>query len=610
MLRTPLGVKNVRRATSATLRRAHPLPACCHATRTFSSNDIPSNAAASRAAPMAPDSSRVHPQTKQASLQFARWLAQHGMRFSSDADPRPLFGLKRSPTSPNEWVLSSASRPIRKGDVLCRLPLGLTLSPDSPLRSPLADHAITDVNEKKANIAPLTQLEVEAGSELRSMIDRVPASLWPLKGGLRLLFEFALQSGSRGAGGGLGAMPGSDVQSSFFAPYIHLLPNSFDSIPLFWSPQQVAALQYEPLAAQLRMRAAFLRSKSAELSSYVHVFGALAPELTTPERLGWAMSCVSSRAFQLRPDAGHCSNLPLIDMMNHSYDNNCKVSFDTGADGRAAVPPPANASPAAQLAFAQQLIRVEATRDIAPHTELTLNYGFHSNEHFLLNYGFLLDENPADVLEAKRDAGVLELAAEMAGETSIKPWAEVPAWKRVLAQLQGLTAQSSGSIPPFRITRDQLDPQLIALVHVMLAPNEAQPQDQRSLEHFLTLGSPEPVLRSNAPVAPTSSDGPTPLSSATWTAPLQDLSLQPQAVLSVLYSYISLLQSAFPTTLSEDVAQLEKVAATILTPGPEHRAHEEEVLREELAIRFRIGKKRILAEQLRRLQKHIGGERR
>ena len=300
-----------------------------------------------------------------------------------------MFGLKRSPTSPAEWILSTAARPISKGEVLCRLPLGLTLSPDSPIRSPLATLAAASGSSSAASASPLLPIEVEAGSELLSMIDRIPATLWPLKGGLRLLFEFALQSGSRSqATAPTGSkLPGAnETQGSFYTPYIHLLPNSFPSIPLFWSPAQVAALQYEPLASQLKLRSAFLRNKSAELATHVHLFGAQVAELTTPERLAWAMSCVSSRAFQLRPDVSYCTSLPLIDMMNHSYDNNCKVVFEVGPDGSAATPPPPSASFDEQLRFAQQTLQVVAVRDIPPHTELTLNYGHHSNDHFLLNY--------------------------------------------------------------------------------------------------------------------------------------------------------------------------------------------------------------------------------
>jgi hypothetical protein len=560
----------------------------------------------------------VHPNTKQASLVFARWLAAHGMRFGSDADPRPLFGLKRSPSAPSEWVLSSASRPIPAGTVIARLPLGLTLSPDSPLRNPLAAHAVVDASDKPLTQAPLSVHELEAGSELRGMIDRIPASLWPLKGGLRLLFEFALHSGSRGAGGNTGAMPGSEVRSSFYAPYINLLPNSFDSIPLFWTPAQVDALQYQPLATQLRLRSSFLRNKSAELATHVNVFGSAAPALTTPERLAWAMSCVSSRAFQLQADASHCTNLPLIDMANHSYENNCKVAFDAGADGRAATPPPPNASMEELLRYWQQPVRLESVRDIPPNTELTLNYGWHSNEHFLLHYGFLLDENPADVLEIRRDAGALDVAADMAGEKGVESWDQASTWKRVIAQQQGLTAVSTGdNAASFRITRDQLDPHLIALVHVMLAPSAEQPAEQRGFDFFLRQAAPkqQPLTADTDATAQAMKEAPAALSPQQWVPQSQDLSQQPPSVLRVLYAYLSLVQSSFPTTLQQDVDALANVVQTILTPtgdaagadaGSKQRQLEEAVQREELAIRFRIGKKRILAEHMRRLQKIIG----
>lgn len=461
------------------------------------------------------------------------------------------------------------------------------------MRSPLAAAAAASASSSSAAAAaPLPAAQIEAGSELLSLIDGIPAALWPLKGGLRLLFEFAQQS------------------RSFYAPYIHLLPNSFPSIPLFWSPAQVAALQYEPLAAQLKLRSAFLRNKSAELATRVNLFGAQAAELTTPERLAWAMSCVSSRAFQLRSDAGHCTSLPLVDMMNHSYDNNCKVVFEAAEAGATATPPPASASFDDHLRFAQQTLQVVAVRDIAPHSELTLNYGHHSNDHFLLNFGFLLDDNPADVLECKRDAEAMEVAADMAGE-KVTEWAASPAWKKVIAREAGVSvaanaAASSASslVLPFRLTRDEIDPQLIALVHVMLAPNgEPQTTDQRSFASFLQRAvGVEAASKSNA----ATTEGASAVSDQHWTPAAQDLSKQPAAVLRVLYSYLSLLQSSFATTLAQDVEALGNIVTTIVTASGSDRHKEEAVEREELAIRFRIGKKRIVGEQMRRVQKAMG----
>jgi hypothetical protein len=190
----------------------------------------------------------------------------------------------------------------------------------------------------------------------------------------------------------------------------------------------------------------------------------------------------------------------------------------------------------------------------------------------------------------------------------------------VIAQQQGLTAVSTGdNAASFRITRDQLDPHLIALVHVMLAPSADQPAEQRGFDFFLRQAAPkqQPLTADTDATAQAMKEAPAALSPQQWLPQSQDLSEQPPSVLRVLYAYLSLVQSSFPTTLQQDVDALANVVQTILTPtaavagdaadaGSKQRQLEEAVQREELAIRFRIGKKRILAEHMRRLQKIMG----
>lgn len=198
----------------------------------------------------------------------------------------------------------------------------------------------------------------------------------------------------------------------------------------------------------------------------------------------------------------------------------------------------------------------------------------------------------------------------MAGE-KVAEWAASPVWKKVIAREAGVSvaanaAASSASslVMPFRLTRDQIDPHLIALVHVMIAPNgEQQPADQRTFAHFLqrAVG----VEAANKADAATT-EGASALSAQHWTPAEQDLSKQPAAVLRVLYSYLSLLQSSFATTLAQDVEALGQIVTTIVTAAGSDRSKEEAVEREELAIRFRIGKKRIVGEQMRRVQKALG----
>jgi hypothetical protein len=489
------------------------------------------------AAPAASDSSRLAGDSRAASIAFARWLSASGVRFNSTSDSRPLFGLKRLPSNPNEWFLSSASRVIEKGETILKLPRTLALAPSSPLP------------------------DAVAAAQLHAVMQAVPANLWPLKNGLRLTYEYAQM-----------VSPPTRMTSSdsFYAPYIHLLPQAYPNIPLFWSPSQLEDLQYQPVQLQVKARSEYLRHLAPRLREMEDVFGKEAAKVTEPGRLGWAMSSVSSRAFQIRP--GECANLPLIDMMNHSYANNCKVVFD-----------PKNP---------EASIHVEAVSQIQPGTELTLNYGFHPNDSFLLNYGFLLDENPADTLQMVRNPAGLELAVEMSGEAK-----EEAQWQKELkAQVLGGgvaggdSSASSIATANFTLTRDAIDPVLVAYVKMLTADSNSS---DRTWNHFLS---------DTGAISPTA-DGGSSVSQATqvWQPVQQDLSKLAPPAARVLFSYLSLLQSSFPTTLQQDIDALQKLVEVMLTSEPDPRKAEN-VQRQELAIRFRIGKKRILAEQMRRLQ--------
>jgi hypothetical protein len=269
--------------------------------------------------------------------------------------------------------------------------------------------------------------------------------------------------------------------------------------------------------------------------------------------------------------------------MSHSYTSNCAVSVDP------AVP---------------DELRVRSTMEVVRGTPLTLNYGWSSNDHFLLNYGFVLDDNPSDAIEIAKSWEAIELAVEMSGEEG----AATTPWKVDIANQCGLgrrgvsaaaasAALSSSSPAHFTLTRDVLDAELIALIRVMLAHAQEHPPEQRTREHFI-----RDALPLQAAKSADASDASGVAVTNQWIAPVQNLALLEPAVLRVLFSYLSLLQSTFPTSVSEDVTELSQLLQDAMLASPDaERA--EQVQRTEIAIRFRIGKKRILAEQMLRVQR-------
>jgi len=448
------------------------------------------------------------------------------------------------------------------------------------------------------------------------MSNRIPDEMWSLRSGMRILREAARMQAAASSSSNSSQ---STSTGSFYAPYLLLLPRSFPTIPLFWRSPELDALQYEPVQSQVKMRSSLLRKLSRELnekngnapSLAERFFGSSqATEMSSPEMLAWGMSCSSSRAFQLWKGAQY--NLPLVDLMNHSPDPTCKVRYDPAASE----------------------VVVEVVRDVPPQTELTIDYsGGHrqrreaephsdaaatavmdegGNDHLLLDYGFLLDNNPSDALLLARKSAIdgLELARDVAGEGGNVAKGDIPSaatsssggralmevpWKAHIVRTQGLAGSSveaslssSPASSSFVLTRSSIDPKLIALVHLLLAPSSTPASDSERNWDF--------YIASSAP-STTSSDHSS-----------QDLSNQPPQVLRVLHSYLTLIQSSFATSLNEDLDALKQLVERIMTQPPpidEAARMDAQIAaqREEMALRFRISKKRIVAEQLHRLQR-------
>ena len=500
------------------------------------------------AAPAPSDSSRLASNSRTASIAFARWLSASGVRFNSLNDNRPLFGLKRLPSNPNDWFISSASRVITKGETIFRLPVGLTLAPSNKIPDPLVQQI------------------------LQHIYADLPTELWQLKNGVRLMYEYSLM---------VSPPLSMKTSDSFFSPYINLLPASYPTIPIFWNAAQITAIQYQPIETQVKLRSSVIRGLSDKLKPLTQVFGSLANEVVTPERIGWAMSSVSSRAFKIRPT--EYANLPLIDMMNHSFQPTCKVTWNDSS----------------------RELEVIALNDIQPGTELTLNYGWHNNDSFLLNYGFIIDENPADNLQIAKNSEALALALEVAGEAStpLEAWQKELMEKIIPSNASNLGAGVSSNVSAlqssqFLLTCDAIDPYLIAYAKIMTAP-PTTPIADRTIDAFMTDTGSLGRVSTSDDISTSSVSG-----SNEWIPGSQSLSSISPPAARLIFSYLSLLQSGFPTSLQDDVNELQKLVETMLTAEPNPQ-RAEEVQRQELAIRFRIGKKRIIAEQMKRVQQRI-----
>jgi len=204
---------------------------------------------------------------------------------------------------------------------------------------------------------------------LLGLIDTVNPKLWGMQLGLKLLLEQ------------------SKGEQSYFAPYIRSLPSQYGTMPSFFSASDLAELHFPDIQRQAAGRMAQLDLLGRECTRIQgreeDPFKGKVMSKTAKTQLIWATCSVSSRAYRVRGNVGQrgghlASMLPVIDLINHSFEANCVLQAAEGAGPGA--------------------VAVAAATDIACGDALRTNYGEIGNAQLLLNYGFVLDNNPYDVL--------------------------------------------------------------------------------------------------------------------------------------------------------------------------------------------------------------------
>lgn len=101
---------------------------------------------------------------------------------------------------------------------------------------------------------------------------------------------------------------------------------------------------------------------------------------------GWALAVVTSRAFRVAGPSQPASMLPLIDMCNHSFAPNCQLQIDGSGD-----------------------VGLVALQHIPQQQLLQLSYGNFSNDFLLMDYGFIIPDNPFDKIHLSFSLEMLEV---------------------------------------------------------------------------------------------------------------------------------------------------------------------------------------------------------
>lgn len=157
-------------------------------------------------------------------------------------------------------------------------------------------------------------------------------------------------------------------ETSFFAPYYKILPETLRNMPIFWTREELDALEGSYLLLQIADRAEAIKEDYISICSIAPEFG----DIATLEEFQWARMIVCSRNFGLLINGHRTSALvPHADMLNHLRPRETKWTFSEES----------------------QSFTITTLQEIGMGEQVFDSYGQKCNHRFLLNYGFCVERN-------------------------------------------------------------------------------------------------------------------------------------------------------------------------------------------------------------------------
>ncbi|KAM3128770.1 hypothetical protein pb186bvf_019118 [Paramecium bursaria] len=168
---------------------------------------------------------------------------------------------------------------------------------------------------------------------------------------------------------------------SYWKPYLDILPSQYDSFPIFYKPEDLDWLQGSPFLSNSKQNnKEQVREKVSDIHKDYQMISNIAPEFTqfSFEEFCWARMTVSSRIFGIsikgvKTDAF----VPLADMLNHRRPKQTSWMYSDEKQG----------------------FILEADEFIEKGQTVYESYGRKCNSRFLLNYGFMVEDNDANEIQ-------------------------------------------------------------------------------------------------------------------------------------------------------------------------------------------------------------------
>ncbi|XP_052087736.1 SET domain-containing protein 4-like [Mytilus californianus] len=173
-------------------------------------------------------------------------------------------------------------------------------------------------------------------------------------------------------------------EESVWWRYIKVLPETFDT-PAFWKSSDLCLLSknvYKKTFAALNDLQTFYDEIILFLSSSKEV-------TITFNEFRWAWYCINSRSIYYDCDSSpyitdtnkNIALAPFLDLLNHSTTAEVEAAFNMN----------------------NNCFEIKTYNSFRKYDQVFISYGAHSNTHLLMEYGFILPDNPHDVYEIDYD---------------------------------------------------------------------------------------------------------------------------------------------------------------------------------------------------------------
>ncbi|CAD8056186.1 unnamed protein product [Paramecium primaurelia] len=222
--------------------------------------------------------------------------------------------------------------------------------------------------------------------------------------------------------------------NSFWKPYIDILPSSYPSFPIFFNNNDLEWLKGSQFLKQIKDKLSDLKKDYNDICNVV-------PEFTQFQfhEFCWARMTASSRIFGININGVKTDAfVPLADMLNHKRPKLTSWCYSDEKQG----------------------FIIETDEKIERGQMIFDSYGRKCNSRFLLNYGFVVEDNDANevvvIVEADQNDPLLQLKEE-----SIKESLQWPKTFRLMMDTDETTVMEFMSYIRFLVIRDETQLKLL-----------------------------------------------------------------------------------------------------------------------------------------------------